>query len=1580
MVTNLIQKQVGLGKNVTFYLNNNTEVQGVLIEIGLEHVVIQMDLKVQTILGSMIGSWVVEDEASVVAISEKPVSPATIGSIGQNIVPDTKEILEKMLRIEANFDAQIENNGMQLIVPEIVIMKSEEKLLRDSQISTGWSKVRSKYDYALKVNEIGDKYGRMHNIVAELEGLLRLAPESLTFNRLLGYFYHFINNNSSSIICYKTAAMLSNATQDWHNLACVAIEHNENRLACVSLEKYFSIASPTSANGNWYVYTRLLIDTGFFPSNKFIEKNDSLNSRDWELIYETGIYFLIKRNYQDDAKSEIQKSMASEEQKELALTLWNKFDNQDENEYSSIRISLERNTRKSQGVKKANDQIDLPDQLEGEITDYIQNRSYAFIRGDNGMKFFFHLSGVVDNELRKNYMSGKNINGTRVTFEVKQSAKGPLAVGVSQCRSIDESYKLAKSYAENADYHLAIGQIKQVLGSSPDYKDAKKLLEKWREYARVTGVPAGSNPYAIAKRVQLVEKDLNRACGLFEKAIKEGDNIVSAIKDLVSLYMQLNEYEKAITLLEKYKTRIADPKYVSNMVVTIYYKMEDFDAAIQVLEKHLVSSKNRADEAQLSWMLANNYLKKENYHEAERYFRKAAEWQPDNLDIQRLIAYCLFNQQKLADARIIVKKLREEIPENQSVVSLMEAIDEAEQTGQIIDITIETTLVTLSSDISEFSKFILAQCAYKGISPEKISEDADTHKIYVGSARDLKFDMERLENFSKSLGTRRPFERAEYLLTAAKLSQDEGSDQFYIYLCRSLASRGDAAIVENRPLDSARSLYCEALAVYDGVREQRGGEQDAINAMVRYLFSTLGVSQVPMKPDVPNIDDTLESVIPLHPNQEKLFDLISYLLRHSRYASKKILNRLYAKTTLQVYATEYLRKKGAYTVSRQSNSLEEFVSMWNKLRAMDIDKERIIKDQLKILSNIELTTASLETGIEKLTGIELKIPFDLDKERIRNFTQILETAVDLKQEDVFEEQERLCQQIINRCSELIVEININPTELCVRDLVNIVQNFEKKVTVELSTLYESSTPQISLRMPVDSLIPDDEKMIEAQVVIENRRGCSPAEAVELIIVSQDEDIFRVENTDTMILPSSLRGGGHQYFRFPVRVTDTAIKSQAFSLPVYVQYETRMGDKISTAVENFSIRLYNEREFQEIDNPFARYAESSIVEDPNMFYGRDELIDNSSKAIINAGKQGKSIVIYGQKRAGKSSILYHLGQKLSQCPELLIVDLKNIASIIDRNSKYPFEYQLLWGIMNELNISVELMNSNSRNKLEFEFPSMADFYASPSSLVYFKDVLRRFTMRASENVYWEKKQIVLLIDEFSYIYEEILLGKIEPTFMKTWKALLQEKFFSVVLVGQDVMQKFKQTFPNEFGTTQDERVTYLRFEDAYRLIDEPIKILEKNGESRFRERAIDRIIELTSGSPYYIQILCNRLVETMNRKKAIYATEADVETIKNDLIVGVNSLGLDKFENLINSGDTSPDAIPDKDILKVLTAISINSKHGRCSESSLVLDTDVPPKEIIDDLVHRDIVERIDGHFYRIKVDLFKEWLIVHPQI
>jgi hypothetical protein len=488
-------------------------------------------------------------------------------------------------------------------------------------------------------------------------------------------------------------------------------------------------------------------------------------------------------------------------------------------------------------------------------------------------------------------------------------------------------------------------------------------------------------------------------------------------------------------------------------------------------------------------------------------------------------------------------------------------------------------------------------------------------------------------------------------------------------------------------------------------------------------------------------------------------------------------------------------------------------------------------------------------------------------------------------------------------------------------------------------------------------------------------GCSPAESLE-IVIREEENFFTV-NIPEIKLYKSLRGGDQQILEVPLKVTSQALQSKAFSLTIYAQYRTRAEEIKQTAIESFSIRLYSEDEFEVIENPYATYAEGGIVGDPNMFYGREELIRNIADSIQKSFLQSKCIIVFGQKRAGKSSILHHLKHRMEKESELLILDLGNIGSILDENSTVPLLYQVLWSILRKLEYAIEDRVDSGFSPLDISFPNDREFYDHPAPLTFFKDIFDKYKRRISKKDDWCNVRIVILIDEFSYIYAQIVAGSIPELFMKNWKALLQENYFNAVIAGQDVMPKFKQRFPNEFGTTQDERVTYLRPEDAIKLIDEPIRIRGCQGESRYRERAIERILQLTAGSPFYIQIICNRLVEYMNRKRAPLVTDADVEHIKNELIRGVNALSSDKFENLINPGDTSEDAITDEDVLKVLTAIAANSQTGLCQRSAITCETHFPIDTILDDLVKRDIIERERERYYRIRVGLFKEWLNVN---
>jgi AAA+ ATPase superfamily predicted ATPase len=560
---------------------------------------------------------------------------------------------------------------------------------------------------------------------------------------------------------------------------------------------------------------------------------------------------------------------------------------------------------------------------------------------------------------------------------------------------------------------------------------------------------------------------------------------------------------------------------------------------------------------------------------------------------------------------------------------------------------------------------------------------------------------------------------------------------------------------------------------------------------------------------------------------------------------------------------------------------------------------------------------------------------------------------------------------------LIKEIEDNPTKLSIEEINPVVGAVQKKVKESLERLYATSMPHLMLRLPMDmeSYIPDNNQAIEIQIVVENKMGCSPVESLELI-VQEDEDLFKV-NISTIRSDESLRGGEQRILKIPLQVTPQTIESQTFSLPVYAQYRSRSEDIKQTPIENFSIRLYAEKEFEKIENPYATYAEGGIVADPEMFYGREELIQNIVESIHKSQAQSKCIVVFGQKRSGKSSILYHLKNRLEKEKNLLVLDLGNIGSILDEYSTAPFLYQILWNILKKLEYAIEDRVNSGFISLNLSFPNDNEFYVHPSPLVLFKDVFDKYMRQASRSDNWRKVRIVVLIDEFSYIYGQIVARRIPESFMKNWKAILQENYFNAVLAGTDVMHKFKQRFPNEFGTTQDERVSYLKCEDAIKLIDEPIRIGGRQGKSRYRERAIDRILDLTAGSPFYIQILCNRLVEYMNRKHAMLVTEADVDHVKNELIRGVNALSLDKFDNLINSGDVSKDAISDEDVLNVLKTIALNSRTGPCNRGSITCLTNLPVDVILDDLVKRNVIERAREQYYQNKVGLFKEWLIAN---
>ena len=1485
MLARLIQQKVPLGSRVKFALKTGREISGILTEIGQDHITVESSNGPVTILTEIIGLWEnlgnegsesdlesidvksngpeedIEDKST--EVPEEPVSPAEDSL--------NSETTKKLSEIQARFDAQLNNTEIELKHPDLTFPAKELIGWQKTDVAGVWIRLKNKYEYAQKINELSPKHGRIDPIISELKSLTEHFPDSPTLKRALAYFYILSGNWDEAIQIYRVVTITSEDINDWFNMAVSALKLNKEELACYSLEKFFYEASLIDEPKAWCVYVNLLGKFNNLPAFRELCKTDQygITEKGVEILFETAVYLLNKIGAEALSKEIIQKRLTGESTKSL----------------------LEEACQKLAGEKPV-------ESYRQFFTEFMEER----IR------------------------------------EEKQSV--PITLQLPKHQPSEQT----------------------------------KLTDPPKEQ-KTQVTPRGEDPYARAKRADFIEKNLEKAEGLFREAIRRNIRTESATKDLAMVLVRLERPEEAVNLLEDYRQEIEDKQSLDNMLITVYQNAGQYEKVIPLLKDTLKQAGNKEKRAQIRWQIASAYIKSEDYASAESQFRQVQKLRPDNITVQRSLAFCLLKQERYDEAEKILNRIQNTSPDAKTA-ELLEAIERARETGEFtLDedsiIEIETALSYFSGELSEFARFFLRHCTFEGVPPGRVNDGK-----YTGSEKDVRYDIRRIEDIARQLGTRRPRDRSNYYLSAARIYFDMGDDRnfFYRYLCRSFASRGDAAVSENRSLDTVREWYCEALTIYDGDRSHRKDEQDAVNSLVRSLYSTLGRTYIPLTPNIPSISEAVKNVINDHPESEKAFDAIAYLVLHSRYAANRVLKYLYDNSTLQTMALNYLKGMGL-DIPDSIIGLNDFVRLWNKLQSEKFNRARAISNKLRLLDNFELTTVWLEDNLRLAEDVRSDLFFELDRQRVGELCSIFETVLELCKQMTFEEQERLCYLLDSYCQDLLREIEESPTKLSVEDVYPIIEVIQEKVNKYLQELYETSIPQLTIRLPVESYVPDTDRKIEVQIVVENERGRSPAESLELVI--QKDEAFFLVMEPSIKQNESLRGGEQSILTVPLRVTPDALQAQTFSLPVCVQYRTRTEEQVRTPVQNLSIRLYSEDEFEKIENPYATYTEGKIVGDPNMFFGREELIQNIAYAIQESHSQSKSVMVFGQKRSGKSSVLYHLKRLLQEDKDLLILDLENIAAILNEHSSKPLLYQILKSILTELEYAIEDRVDRDFTPLDLPIPGDQEFYAHPNPLQRFGEIFKSFKRQVSKHEDWCAVRVVLLIDEFQYIYERIVDGKMPESFMQNWKALLQANYFHAVLVGQDVMPKFKLRFPNEFGTTQDERVTYLKPDDARRLIDEPIRIGGRQGESRYREQAIERIVDLTAGSPFYIQIICNRLVEYMNVKHARLVTEADVEQVKNELIRGVNALGLDKFDNLISSGDKSEDAIPNDDVLKILKAIADNSRAGPCHRDRIDCETSLPVDTILDDLVKRDVVEREQGQYYQIQVGLFKEWLIIN---
>lgn len=363
------------------------------------------------------------------------------------------------------------------------------------------------------------------------------------------------------------------------------------------------------------------------------------------------------------------------------------------------------------------------------------------------------------------------------------------------------------------------------------------------------------------------------------------------------------------------------------------------------------------------------------------------------------------------------------------------------------------------------------------------------------------------------------------------------------------------------------------------------------------------------------------------------------------------------------------------------------------------------------------------------------------------------------------------------------------------------------------------------------------------------------------------------------------------------------------------------------------------------NQVNPYIAGSPVTGTEMFFGREDVFAFVLQTLTGR-HQDQVIVLYGQRRTGKTSVLYQMHRHLGPRYLPIFVDLHGLAL----NSLADF----LWELANHTRRSLKRAHG-------IEIPSLdrAEFMIDPR---------HGFEIIFLEQVWANSgdRHLLLMLDEAVRLQEQVQAGKLDVEVFAYLRHLMQHQarlnFLFSLGSGLEEMEK---TYALLFNVALYKKISFLERGAAEALIIEPVRDLYQ-----LEPAAVERILDVTSCHPYYSQLICHGLFNRWQQNQDSPLTVADVEATLDEAV----ERGLAVLKHVWEESEAAERTV----LAGMSAAIDDHSKSVSVEEINQVwrkLDVFIPPGEIakaIRSLIARDV---ITGHdHYRFTVDLQRRWL------
>jgi AAA+ ATPase superfamily predicted ATPase len=377
------------------------------------------------------------------------------------------------------------------------------------------------------------------------------------------------------------------------------------------------------------------------------------------------------------------------------------------------------------------------------------------------------------------------------------------------------------------------------------------------------------------------------------------------------------------------------------------------------------------------------------------------------------------------------------------------------------------------------------------------------------------------------------------------------------------------------------------------------------------------------------------------------------------------------------------------------------------------------------------------------------------------------------------------------------------------------------------------------------------------------------------------------------------------------------------------------------------------EFVQPEEPFARifpipYVTGTPLKTNDVFVGRRDVFQFIRQNLVGA-HQNNIIILHGQRRTGKTSVLYRLGEVLQD---------SHIAVLIDMQGKPARgEADFLYAIADDIVFTLE------DHAIEMDLPPREAFSEAPE--FYFRArFLRRLLPRLGD------RQLLLIFDEFEELQRRVEDGRLQPDIFQFLRNLMQhEEKVDFIFAGTHKLEELGMEYWSVlFNIATYRPISFLSTKEMRRLIQEPVK--ESNLE--YDPLAIERIIQVTAGHPYFAQLVLHEMIVYRNEMEVSYLTAVDVDEVLERIV----ARGEAHFRYIW--AESSPE---EQAVLRALAEMLAHAERVGLRELRLHLSDQGAHsadrwQAALLNLERRDILQKETGRNprYRFKVDLIRMWI------